>query len=80
MYCFLFGGNVILTKTKDLRDDMDIQRAQQILNAEETVTVLHRGSPIWIESVVLEDNAAMVKPLDGGKRVTKAPVAELIEG
>ena len=31
---------------------MDIQRARQILNVDETITVLHHGSPIWIESVI----------------------------
>ena len=73
------GGDVILTKTKDVRDNMDIQRAQQILNAEETITVLHHGSPIWIENVFPEDDTAMVKPLNGGEGVWVVPVAELIE-
>lgn len=80
MYYYLPGGNLILTKTKDPGDDMDIQRAQQILNAKETITVLHRGLPIWIESVVPEDNAAMIKPLGGGKGAAEVPVAELVEG
>jgi H-type small acid-soluble spore protein len=80
MYYFFFEGNVILTKTKDMRDNMDIQRARQILNVDETITVLHHGSPIWIESVIPEDGTAMVKPVDGGEGVREVPVAELIEG
>lgn len=58
---------------------MDIQRARQILDADETITVLHNGSPIWIESLG-SVNTVMIKPMDGLEGVREVPTAELVEG
>ncbi len=70
----------VTNKNKDLRDGMDIQRARQILYADETITVLHNGSPIWIESLSANDNTVMVKPMDNKGGLREVPVAELVEG
>lgn len=59
---------------------MDIQRARQILYADETITVLHNGSPIWIESLSSKDSTVMVTPTGGRGGVREVPVAELVEG
>jgi len=59
---------------------MDIQRARQILDADETITVLHNGSPIWIESISSKDNTAMVWPMEDRGGVREVPIAELVEG
>lgn len=57
---------------------MDIQRVRQILSTDETITVLHNGSPIWIESLSSKDNAVMVRPVEESG-VREVPVAELVE-
>lgn len=59
---------------------MDIQRARQILYADETITVLHNSSPIWIESLSSKDNTVMVRPMDSKDGLRELPVAELLEG
>ncbi|OPY60983.1 MAG: acid-soluble spore protein H [Pelotomaculum sp. PtaU1.Bin065] len=60
---------------------MDIQRARQILHADETITVLHNGSPIWIESLSSKDNTAMVRPMDdrGGVREIHSFTSRLLK-
>lgn len=59
---------------------MDIQRARQILQADETISVLHNGAPIWIERVGSKDNTVMVSPVHGRGGVKEVPVTELVEG
>ncbi len=75
-----YSGKNYFNKNKDLRDDMDIQRARQILYADETTIVLHNSSPIWIESLSSKDNTAMVRPMDSKGGLRELPVAELVEG
>lgn len=50
---------------------MNIQRARQILQAEENFTVLYNGLPVWIENISSRDNAAMIRPMDGRGDVKK---------
>ncbi|MCG9967359.1 H-type small acid-soluble spore protein [Pelotomaculum terephthalicicum JT] len=56
-----------------------MQRARQILSADETVTVLHNGSPIWIKSLSSKNNTVMVWPIEDTGEVREVPVAELVE-
>jgi len=58
---------------------MDIQRARQILYADETITVLHNGSPIWIESLSSKENTVMVWPMEDRGGIREVPVTELVE-
>jgi len=59
---------------------MDVQRAQQIINSQETIDVLHNGSPVWIEGVTPGKNTAKVRSLHGKETTQEVPVTELIEG
>lgn len=59
---------------------MDISRARKILNSEETIEVLHNGSPVWIEGISTENNTAMVRPLNRQGKTKEIPVTELVEG
>ncbi len=59
---------------------MDLQRARQVINADETIRVTHNGSPVWIESLDPVSGKARVKPLDGRGGIREVPVAELAEG
>lgn len=58
---------------------MDFKRAQQIINAEETIDVFLDGSPVWIESLSPGDNTAMVTPVNGVGGVKEVPVKSLVE-
>lgn len=58
---------------------MDMHRARQIVDAEETIEVLHAGSPVWIERLKPENNTAVVKPLDARGTAREVPVTELVE-
>lgn len=55
---------------------MNIERTQEIFDSLGVIEVLHRGAPVWIESVA--NGLAMVKYLDSQER-TQVPVAELVE-
>ncbi|MFZ5633857.1 MAG: H-type small acid-soluble spore protein [Bacillota bacterium] len=56
---------------------MDYERAQQILRSEQTIEVLHRGEPVWIESLNPHNLTASVS---AGEKTFTVPVQELIEG
>lgn len=58
---------------------MDLNRARQIINSEETIEVLHNGTPVWIEGLNPESYTATVKPLDGREGPRQVPLVELIE-
>ncbi|MDF2547286.1 MAG: hypothetical protein K0R93_2184 [Anaerosolibacter sp.] len=55
---------------------MILDRAQEILNAKETIPVVHKGTPIWIERVNSKDNTVLVTGETGQYTVN---VTELVE-
>ncbi len=55
---------------------MIVDRAQEILNSEETIRVSHKGTPIWIEKLNPADQTALVTGDTGQYTVH---VTELIE-
>lgn len=57
---------------------MEVNRAREIIKAEETIRVLHNGVPVWIES--LNGGTALVKPLGRARGTVEVPVADLVEG
>jgi small acid-soluble spore protein, H-type len=58
---------------------MDLKRARQIINSEETIEVLHNGTPVWIESLNPENFTATVKPLNDRGSSRQVPLGELEE-
>lgn len=58
---------------------MEFERARQILNSDETITVLHNGEPIWIEGLNPKDNTVKVKPMNEKGTIKEVPAAELYE-
>ncbi len=56
---------------------MDVTRARQILQSGDSVQVLHRGSPIWIERVLENNTAEISYPGNGRKEIV--PVYLLVE-
>ena len=58
---------------------MDINRASQIIDSEEIITVLHKGTPVWIESLNYEEKKAKVNPLGTDQGIKEIPVMELLE-
>jgi len=61
-------------------EDMNFERARQIMISDETIEVLYEGSPVWIESLNPENNTARVRPLDGLGSAREVPVTKLVEG
>ncbi|AGL02662.1 H-type small acid-soluble spore protein [Desulfoscipio gibsoniae] len=59
---------------------MDVTRAKQIFDSEQTYQVMLNGSPIWIESLSADNQTAKVRPLEGGGGIQEVPVTELVEG
>jgi len=59
---------------------MDLQRARQIINSEETIEVLHNGGPVWIEGLHPESYTATVRPLNGRGGSRRVSLGELTEG
>lgn len=57
---------------------MDRMRARQIIDAEENISVLYEGSPVWIEGVS-DNNIAEVVALTGKKARIEVPVNMLEE-
>lgn len=55
---------------------MDFRRAKEILKSPKSITVLHNGMSIWIESVDPSTETAVVSTSKGK---TKASITELIE-
>lgn len=58
---------------------MDVTRAQQIFNSEQTHQVLLGGSPVWIEGFSADNQMARVRPLEGDGSIREVPVTELVE-
>lgn len=58
---------------------MDFNRAQQILNSDQTFNVMYNGSPVWIESLNQDDKSALVKSLNDEGNIQQVPVNKLIE-
>lgn len=56
---------------------MDSARAKQIIQSKDTVQVLFRGEPVWLENIS-ESNVAEVTRLDNKERLD-VPVYLLIE-
>jgi len=59
---------------------MNITRAQQIFNSEQSYQVLFNGSPIWIEGLSDDHQTARVRQLDGNESIMEVPVTQLAEG
>ncbi|MFA5384042.1 MAG: H-type small acid-soluble spore protein [Eubacteriales bacterium] len=57
---------------------MNLNRARQILNSDDTITVLLDGSPVWIESVN-KSGLARINSLDGRGNIKNVSVLDLIE-
>ncbi|MEW6574212.1 MAG: H-type small acid-soluble spore protein [Bacillota bacterium] len=58
---------------------MNLERARQIIQSEETIKVLFDGSPVWIENLNAKGNKAIVRTLDEARNVLEVPVTELVE-
>lgn len=58
---------------------MDLQRARQVINSDETIEVLHNGGPVWIEGLNPESYTATVKPLNGPGGSRRVRFGELTE-
>ncbi len=58
---------------------MDVSRAQQIFNSQQSHQVLFNGAPIWIESLSADEQTAKVRQLDGDGDIMEVAVAELVE-
>lgn len=56
---------------------MDTERANQIINSRESVQVLYRGSPVWLEKV-RDNNTVEVTQMDSKKRL-EVPAYLLVE-
>ncbi|TYO98047.1 H-type small acid-soluble spore protein [Desulfallas thermosapovorans] len=58
---------------------MDVTRARQIFNSEQTHQVLLDGTPVWIEGFSTDNQMALVRPLEGNGSIREVPVTELVE-
>lgn len=58
---------------------MDLKRAREIANSPVLANVSLNGVPIYIENVV-NDNTAMVHPLNNPTNLKKVSLSDLIEG
>lgn len=56
---------------------MDANRAQQIIESDQVIEVLHQGSPVWIEKV-MNNNMAHVSFIQT-KEEKEVPVYMLVE-
>jgi small acid-soluble spore protein H (minor) len=56
---------------------LDVTRARQIVQSGNSIEVLHRGSPIWIEKVLDNNTAEISYPGDDRKEIV--PVYLLVE-
>lgn len=56
---------------------MIYEKAQQILKSPDTVSVLYKGKPVWIESLNPGNETATVS---GDRGTMTVPVQDLIEG
>jgi H-type small acid-soluble spore protein len=57
---------------------MQVNRAEQILEASEKIEVLYKNSPIWIEKLNKTQNTAQVTVL-GTTSKMEVPVNDLVE-
>jgi len=58
---------------------MDINRAREIINSKDEITVTYNGRSIWINSINPSADQAFVKTLDGTNEHYNVPIADLIE-
>jgi small acid-soluble spore protein H (minor) len=59
--------------------DMEIERAKQILQSPEKITVLYQGEPVWIDMVDESAEKAQVHSEANPDDVKKIPVWDLEE-
>lgn len=58
---------------------MDAQRAQQISNSQEMVSVTHNGQNVYIEHVDQQNGMATIHPLDNPNNKQSVSVESLVE-
>ncbi|MCG8541741.1 MAG: H-type small acid-soluble spore protein [Clostridia bacterium] len=58
---------------------MDINRARDIINSEDNITVTYKGKSVWINSINPNIEKAFVKTLDGTDQHYHVSVSDLIE-
>lgn len=57
---------------------MDINRAEEIINTKGIIEVTYKDSPVWLESIIRENDTAQVKLLSNDKTMN-IPVHDLME-
>ncbi|MCF8010306.1 MAG: H-type small acid-soluble spore protein [Clostridiales bacterium] len=58
---------------------MKFERAQQIINSDKNIEVFYQERPVWIESLISDNETAVVKPLHGIGSVQEVQVDNLVE-
>ena len=58
---------------------MNVDRACEILQAEEKFDVFHNGLPVWIDSIDVKRGAACVREENQSGEMKEVPVEELQE-
>lgn len=58
---------------------MQMNRVQQIFNAEQNYQVLLNGTPVWIEDFSTDKQTAQVRTLNENEQLMEVPVAALME-
>lgn len=58
---------------------MDIKRAQEIFNDEDTIRVEYKGEPVWIEELDVANEMAHVQVGTSPVNVQTVNVAQLVE-
>ncbi|SHK09592.1 H-type small acid-soluble spore protein [Tepidibacter formicigenes] len=57
---------------------MFIRRAKEIVQSNDTIEVLYKNEPIWIEHVYSETETAYIRSLNNDKRM-EVPILDLVE-
>jgi len=58
---------------------MNVSRAQQIIESEKEITVLHNGTPVWLQSVNQNNETARAYTREQPDNEMDIPVNELQE-
>ena len=58
---------------------MDVNRATEILESPQKITVQHQGRPVWIESIDPVNKTAAVHPEDAPGESSRVEIAQLQE-
>lgn len=58
---------------------MDVNRAEEILDSPQKITVTYKGEPVWIQSVNDVTKIANVHSVDNQEDEKQIPVSELQE-